>query len=95
MNLPEESYWSAVDERCSHVNIGTGQDISIAELTRLVADVTGFNGDIEYDRSKPDGTPRKLLDVSRATSMGWQAKIGLREGIEQVYEWMLRNFERT
>ena len=94
MSLPTEPYWSAVGERCSHINIGTGKDISIAELAQLIADVTGFNETIEYDESKPDGTPRKLLDISRATSMGWKATIGLREGIEQVYEWMLRNPEK-
>jgi len=94
MSLPTDRYWSAVGERCSHINIGTGKDISIAELAQLIADVTGFNETIEYDESKPDGTPRKLLDISRATSMGWKATIGLREGIEQVYEWMLRNPEK-
>lgn len=91
MNLSAEKYWSAVDARCTHVNIGTGKDISIAELATLIAGITGFDGRIEYDKSKPDGTPRKLLDVSLARSMGWEATIGLEEGIRQVYEWMVRS----
>ena len=91
MNISADRYWSAVDERCSHVNIGTGQDISISELAELIASIVGFTGTIGYDESKPDGTPRKLLDVSLAKSMGWEAKIGLEEGIRQVYDWMLQN----
>lgn len=93
MNLPADQYWSAVDARCTHVNIGTGKDISIAELAALIAGITGFDGRIEYDKSKPDGTPRKLLDVTLAKSMGWEATIGLEEGIRQVYEWMVQNSE--
>jgi GDP-L-fucose synthase len=67
----------------------TGEDISIRELAELVAEITGFNGSITCDTSKPDGTMRKLMDVSRLRSMGWQAKIGLREGIERTYRWFL------
>jgi GDP-L-fucose synthase len=73
------------------VNIGVGRDISIAELVELVADVVGYDGPVEWDRSKPDGTPRKLLDVSRLTALGWTARIGLREGIRATYEWYLEN----
>ena len=69
------------------INVGVGQDISIAELAALVADVVGFGGEILYDASKPDGTPRKLLDVSRLTALGWNASIGLRQGIASTYEW--------
>ena len=93
MTLTPGQYWSAVDERCSHVNIGTGADISISELAELIAKITGFTGNIEYDAGKPDGTPRKLLDVSRARSMGWSAQIELEEGIRQVYRWMLDHSE--
>jgi GDP-L-fucose synthase len=67
------------------INVGSGKDISIGELAELVKDIVGFEGDIEYDRSKPDGTPRKLLDVSRATTLGWTSRIGLREGIASFY----------
>jgi GDP-L-fucose synthase len=68
------------------VNIGTGEDISIFDLAVLVQDVVGGSAKIVHDLSKPDGTPRKLMDVSRLTALGWRAQIGLREGIEQTYE---------
>ena len=67
------------------VNIGTGEDIPIKELAYLIKEVVGFDGTIEHDLSKPDGTPRKLMDVSKLSNTGWSAKIGLRNGIEQVY----------
>ncbi|MCU1659160.1 MAG: fcl [Pseudonocardiales bacterium] len=69
------------------INVGTGTDVTIAGLARLVADVVGFSGGIEYDTSKPDGTPQKLLDVSRINSLGWKAQIGLAEGLASTYEW--------
>ncbi|MDT8318758.1 MAG: GDP-L-fucose synthase [bacterium] len=71
------------------VNVGMGEDISIGELTKLVKDVVGYEGEIVLDRSKPDGTPRKQLDVSRINSIGWKAKIDLREGITETYKWYL------
>ncbi len=71
------------------VNVGTGEDISILELARLVRDVVGCKAEIVHDRTKPDGTPRKLMDVSRLSGLGWKAAIGLREGITQTYEWYL------
>ena len=73
------------------VNIGVGRDIAIQELAELVKKVVGFSGGIVYYSSKPDGTPRKLVDVSKLTSLGWQAKISLREGIQQTYAWYLEN----
>ncbi|KAF0207686.1 MAG: GDP-L-fucose synthase [Actinomycetota bacterium] len=69
------------------INIGTGEDVSIGELAALVADVVGYEGEIVYDTSKPDGTPRKLLDVSKLRGLGWSPKVGLREGIAATYEW--------
>ena len=75
-------HWSDAD----HVNVGVGEDISIAELARLVADVVGFEGAIESDLTKPEGTPRKLLDVSRLSALGWRPKISLREGISHAYQ---------
>lgn len=69
------------------VNVGAGKDIPIAELATLVADVVGYKGEIRWDRSKPDGTPRKLLDCSRATALGWIPRISLREGIRLTYDW--------
>lgn len=78
------------------INVGTGRDISIAELARLIGDVTGFGGELRFDTSRPDGTPRKLLDVSRLTQLGWRSRIGLREGIASTYRWAVRNaFTRT
>jgi GDP-L-fucose synthase len=71
------------------VNVGCGSDVSIRELAELVAGVTGFKGQIRFDSSKPDGTPRKLLDVSRVTKLGWRPEIGLREGIESTLQWYL------
>ncbi|MFN4281734.1 MAG: GDP-L-fucose synthase family protein [Alphaproteobacteria bacterium] len=71
------------------VNVGVGEDISIADLARLVGDVVGYKGALAFDLSKPDGTPRKLLDVSRLTSAGWKARIGLREGVAETYRWYL------
>ena len=71
------------------MNVGTGEDLTIADLARLVQKVTGFEGTLEFDASKPDGTPRKLLDVSRLTSLGWKATIPLEEGIRQTYQWFL------
>ena len=69
------------------VNIGTGEDITIKELAELIASIVGFRGDIVWDRDKPDGTPQKLLDVSRINKMGWKARTGLKQGIIQTYDW--------
>jgi GDP-L-fucose synthase len=71
------------------VNVGVGRDMSIGELARLVKEVVGYAGEIAFDPSRPDGTPRKLLDVSRLTALGWTPRIGLREGLEQTYRWYL------
>lgn len=73
------------------VNIGTATDVTVKELAKIVRDVVGVDCEIANDTSKPDGTPRKLLDVSRLTSLGWQAKIGLREGLESTYRWFSEN----
>ena len=72
-----------------HVNVGTGTDVSIAELAETVAKVVGYDGPIEWDTSKPDGTPRKLLDVTKLTDLGWTASIPLDEGIASTYQWFL------
>lgn len=73
------------------INVGWGQDISIAELATLVAEVTGYDGEILYDATRPDGVPRKLLDTSRLRELGWAPRIGLREGIERTYAWFVDN----
>lgn len=72
-----------------HLNVGTGEDVSIRELAELVAEVVGFRGEIRFDPSRPDGAPRKLLDVSRIRAAGWQPRIALPEGIRQTYAWFL------
>ncbi len=69
------------------LNIGTGKDVTIKELAELIKEVVGYEGEIKFDTTKPDGTPRKLLDVSRLHNAGWEHKITLREGIENTYEW--------
>lgn len=74
----------------STINIGTGKDISIKELALLIAEVVGFSGEIVWDTTKPDGTPRKLLDVSKLTSLGWSPQISLRQGISDTYDWYVR-----
>lgn len=75
----------------SFLNIGTGADLTIAELANMISEIVGFKGEIIYDRTKPDGTPRKLLDVTRINALGWNAKTELREGIVKTYLWYLEN----
>ena len=73
------------------INVGCGQDVTIRELAELICDVVGFSGKLEFDPTKPDGTPRKLLDVTKLTKLGWQSQISLRVGIESTYQWFLKN----
>jgi GDP-L-fucose synthase len=89
MELDTQTYWSAASPTMSHINVGSGEDCTIAELAELVADVTGFDGRIEFDRSKPDGTPQKLLDVSLLHSLGWSDAISLSTGLKDTYAWFL------
>ena len=74
------------------INIGYGEDITIRELAELISDVVGFDGELVWDKTKPDGTPRKLLDVTRIRKLGWEPTISLRNGIAQTYEWFLANW---
>jgi GDP-L-fucose synthase len=73
------------------INVGTGEDLAIREIAGIVREVVGYTGAITYDTSKPDGTPRKLLDVTRLKAMGWSPRIGLREGIAETYRWFVDN----
>jgi GDP-L-fucose synthase len=73
------------------INVGVGEDVSIKELAETIKRIIGFEGSIEWDSSKPDGTPRKLLDVSRLTDLGWKAKISLEDGISSTYLWYKAN----
>jgi len=72
------------------INVGCGEDVSIRELAELICEVVGFDGELVFDSSKPDGTPRKLLDIQRLKSLGWAPRVGLREGLAQTYAWYLR-----
>jgi len=87
LDLPKDIYEANTEPMQSHINVGTGTDVTIAELAAMIARITGFSGKIAFDASKPDGTPRKLLDVSRLTKMGWQARIPLEAGIGETYAW--------
>jgi len=85
MNLDHDTYAAATDPMHSHINVGTGEDVTIADLARLVGETVGYRGRIGFDPSKPDGTPRKLLDVSKLKSLGWQARTPLPEGLQRAY----------
>jgi len=89
MDLPPETYGANTSPMLSHINVGCGTDVTIAELARIVAGVTGYTGAIRFDTTKPDGTMRKLMDISRLADMGWCAHIGLQDGIEDTYRWFM------
>ena len=93
MELDEEQYWANTEHALSHINIGTGIDCTIRELAEMVASVTGFDGRIRFDTSKPDGAPRKLLDVSRLNRLGWRSSIGLEDGLRNSYQWFIDNID--
>ncbi|KML18774.1 GDP-fucose synthetase [Leclercia adecarboxylata] len=91
MNLPAETYIKNTSPMLSHINVGTGIDCTIRELAETIALVIGFKGQIVFDASKPDGTPRKLMDVERLSNMGWRWSTSLHEGLTLTYEWFLNN----
>lgn len=93
LDLPRDVYEANTQPMLSHINVGSGSDVAILELARMMAEVTGFKGEIACDPRKPDGTPRKLMDVSRLAAMGWRAKIDLRDGIAETYRWYLDHIE--
>ena len=82
------------EQGITHLNIGTGEDLTIAELAELIKNIVGFEGKIVYDTSKPDGTPRKLLDVTRIHNLGWKHRTSLEEGIRKTYEWFVSNYSQ-
>lgn len=94
LDLPQEVYAAHTQPMLSHINVGSGTDVTILELAQKVAAVTGYAGRISTDPTKPDGTLRKLMDVSRLAGMGWSAKIGLDQGIAETYAWFLSNQDR-
>lgn len=93
MNLDKDIYDQNTEPMLSHINVGTGVDCTIRELVETVARVVGFDGEIVFDASKPDGTPRKLMDVSRLEKLGWRYSIGLEEGLASAYDWFLSNID--
>ncbi|MEY8831764.1 GDP-L-fucose synthase family protein [Phaeobacter italicus] len=95
LDLDQEIYHRETSPMLSHINVGSGQDISILQLAQMVADVVGFMGEIVTNPDQPDGAPRKLMDVSRLARLGWQARISLRAGIEETYRWYLEQPQDT
>jgi GDP-L-fucose synthase len=89
MELPLDLYQAHTQPMLSHINVGTGVDCTIRELAETIARVTGFTGQLVWDSTKPDGTPRKLMDVSRLAALGWQAGISLEQGLRDAYQWFL------
>ena len=95
MNLDGEIFSSHTESMISHINVGTGIDCTIKELAETIAKVTGFDGRLIFDSSKPDGTPRKLMDVSRLKKLGWQYSVSLENGLTKTYSWYKNNFEEA
>lgn len=95
MELNDAAYRANTQPMLSHINVGTGVDCTIAELAKTIAQVTGFSGKLTFDTSKPDGAPRKLMNVSRLKSLGWQASINLEDGLKDAYEWYITNVQQA
>jgi GDP-L-fucose synthase len=91
VQLDKPTYEENTQEMLSHINVGTGVDCTIRELAETMARVVGFEGKLIFDSSKPDGTPRKLMDVSRLKALGWEASITLEDGLKSTYQWFLEN----
>lgn len=92
MNMPEGDYYSTLSNpMSSHLNVGTGLDCTIRELAETMVDVVGFEGELKFDTDKPDGTPRKLLDVEKIAELGWRASMNLKSGLKSTYVWFLEN----
>jgi GDP-L-fucose synthase len=91
MNADVETYQANTETMLSHLNVGTGEDCTIAEMALTMAEVVGFEGEVVFDSTKPDGTPRKLMDVSKLNSLGWKHSISLKEGLTMTYEWFLQH----
>ncbi|WP_318461218.1 GDP-L-fucose synthase [Photobacterium leiognathi] len=91
MELDNETYQANTQPMLSHINVGTGVDCTIREMAETMAKVVGFDGDVVFDSTKPDGTPRKLMDVSRLADLGWRYSVSLEEGLTHTYQWFLAN----
>lgn len=94
MNLANDIYQANTQPMLSHINVGTGVDCTIRELAETMKKVVGFEGELVFDTTKPDGAPRKLMDVSRLKALGWQASISLEQGLQQTYHWFLQHQEQ-
>ena len=90
LELDRESYIANTKPSLSHINVGTGKDISIREMAETMREVVGFEGELTFNSNKPDGSPRKLIDVTRLSKMGWTYRVNLKEGLEKTYKWYLR-----
>ncbi|PAA44167.1 GDP-fucose synthetase [Pseudomonas fragi] len=95
MELDDATYQANTQPMLSHINVGTGVDCTIGQLAKTIAEVTGFTGKLTFDTSKPDGAPRKLMDVSRLKSLGWQASISLEDGLKDAYDWYVTNVQQA
>lgn len=95
MELDDATYQTNTQPMLSHINVGTGVDCTIGQLAKTIAEVTGFTGKLTFDTSKPDGAPRKLMDVSRLRSLGWQASISLEDGLKDAYDWYVTNVQQA
>ncbi|WP_150305034.1 GDP-L-fucose synthase [Pseudomonas saliphila] len=95
MNLDSSTYQQHTQPMLSHINVGTGQDCTIRELAETISQVSGFKGRLSFDASKPDGTPRKLMDVSRLAALGWSAQIGLEDGLRDAYSWFVEHMDEA
>ena len=91
LNIPKETFWKDINQRCSHLNIGCGKDISIKNLALLIKQVTNFDGEIKFDVSKKDGPPKKLLDINKMKNLGWVSNIRIEDGIKLTYDWFLKS----
>ena len=92
MNLSTHQFSQhIIDPMCSHINVGTGKYLTIKELAELMAKTVGFKGQLVFDKTKPDGTPRKVLNVNRLTALGWKYTVDLEQGLERTYKWFLKN----
>jgi GDP-L-fucose synthase len=92
LELDEKTYKANTLPMLSHINVGTGKDVTIRNMAQIMKQVIGFEGKLTFDKSKPDGAPRKLIDVSRLSNMGWKYSVGLKEGLNETYSWFLENY---
>ena len=89
LELDEQTYKANTQPMLSHINVGTGKDVTIREVAEIMKQVVGYKGKLTFDTTKPDGAPRKLIDIARLKNMGWEYSVGLESGLKEVYEWYL------